>query len=289
MQAKVIENKNVHIISFFGLTFLISWSVWIPAGLFAPEQTALVLPGAWSPTIAALILTGFTTGKQGLKTLLKSVIKWRVHLVYYLFAILGILSVAILAIFVNLLFGGSLPEVGSIAANFGFPEDQAVLFLLFSPVVFLTTIFIGGPIAEELGWRGYAQPKLQEKIGAGNAGLVIGLIWSIWHVPLFIYFPAATGHLPIGYYIPLVTLLGVLFAWIYNRSNGSVLLCILLHAGVNFSVGVLGSDILTGDTRLLTIFVLLIALLVISLYKNIQSIRGRHFNDQKNKLASDQI
>lgn len=269
METKVVQTKDIHIIFFFVLTFLISWAIWIPAGLLAPEQSILVLPGAWGPTIAALILTGFTTGKKGIKTLLKSLIQWRVKRRYYLFAIIGVLGVAILAILVNLLFGGSLPDLESIAAKFGFPEDQANLFLLFSPIVFLTTIFVGGPIAEELGWRGYAQPKLQKKIGAGNAGLVIGLIWSLWHLPLFIYFPSATGHLPIGYYIPLVTMFGILFAWIYNRSNGSVLLCILLHAGVNFSIGVLGSDILTGDRQLLNIFVVLNAILAFILYRSL--------------------
>lgn len=266
MEGKASHNINVQILLFFTLTFVISWSIWIPAGLFAPKQFALILPGAWGPTLAALILTGFTTGKEGLKTLLKSLIQWRVKVRYYLFAIVGVLGVALLAILLNLLIGGSMPDLGSIASKFGFPEDQAAMFLLFSPVVYLTTIFIGGPIAEELGWRGYAQPKLQKKIGVGNAGLVIGLIWSLWHLPLIFYYPSATGHLPIGYYIPLVTLLGVLFAWIYNRSNGSVLLCILLHACVNFSIGVLGSDILTGDRQLLTIFTVLIALLATMLY-----------------------
>lgn len=253
-------------IFFFLLTFVISWSVWIPAGLFTPELYVLVLVGAWAPTISALTLTGLTTGKEGLKGLLKSLIKWRVKARYYLSAILGVLGVAVLAIIINLLFRGSIPELGAIAGKFGFPEDQAFIFLLFSPIVYISTIFVGGPIAEELGWRGYAQPKLQEKVGAGNAGLIIGLVWSLWHLPLFFYFPSATGSLPIAYYIPLVTLLGVLFAWIYNQSNGSVLLCILLHAGVNFSIGVLGSDILTSDTQLLLIFVLLIGLLVSVLY-----------------------
>lgn len=267
------QAEGLHITLFFVLTFLISWSIWIPAGLYAPQNSVLVLPGAWAPTLAALILTGFTEGKDGLRKLLKSLIKWRVKPRYYLFAIFSVLGIAVLAILINLLFGGSLPNLESIATRFGFPADQATLFLLFSPVVYITTIFVGGPIAEELGWRGYAQPKLQKRFGAGLTGLIIGFVWSLWHLPLFFYYPSATGNLPIEYYIPLVTLLGVLFAWLYNRTNGSVLLCILLHAGVNFSLGVIRSDLLTSDTQVLTIFISLTAVLAFIFYRNIQSVR----------------
>lgn len=82
---------------------------------------------------------------------------------------------------------------------------------------------------EELGWRGFAQPQLQASIGASRAGLIIGLVWSLWHLPLFYFLPSAVGGLPLLFYIPLVSAFGLLFAWLYNGSGGSVLLCIVLH------------------------------------------------------------
>lgn len=66
------------------------------------------------------------------------------------------------------------------------PEDRPLLFLAVTPVVYLTTIFVGGPIAEELGWRGFRQPRLQARIGSGYAVLVIGFAWSLWHLPLLL-------------------------------------------------------------------------------------------------------
>lgn len=113
---------------------------------------------------------------------------------------------------------------------------------------------------------------MQARMGAGLAGLTIGFIWSLWHLPLFYYIPSAVADLPIGHYIPLVSALGVLFAWLYNCTGGSVLLCILLHAGVNFSIGVIGVDALAADTGVLTIFVALLGALALVLYLQIRSV-----------------
>lgn len=258
---------------YFALCFVIAWAVWIPAGQWAPESDALVIFGAWAPTIAALLLTWLTGGWNGVRQLLRGFLRWRVAAKYYVFAILGVLGVALIAVGLYVLLGGAPPTVADIAAQFGLPAEQAYLFVVFFPIVFLTTVFVGGPIAEELGWRGYAQPRMQAKLGAGWSGLVIGFIWSLWHLPLFYYFPSGVAGLPLGYYIPLVTSLGVLFAWLYNHTGGSVLLCILLHAGVNFALGVVGGEVLSGDHGLLTIFVVLLVILALVIFVQIRSVK----------------
>jgi membrane protease YdiL (CAAX protease family) len=114
------------------------------------------------------------------------------------------------------------------------------------PVVFLGS-FLGGPLPEELGWRGFAQPRLQRRFGAGAAGGLIGLAWSLWHLPLLYYYPAATAGITLPYYLPLVVCFGVWFAWMHNQSGGSVFSTILLHAGVNFAFGTYGALDVTGD------------------------------------------
>ena len=268
------------IVSYFALCFIIAWSIWIPAGMFAPDTTILVLPGAWAPTIAALLLTWFSEGRVGVGKLLRGLFRWRVSAKYYVFAVFSVLGITVLAIVIHILLGGLTPEVGAIAVQFGIPKEKVFLFIAILPFIFITTIFIGGPIAEELGWRGYAQPRLQAQLGAGFAGLIIGFVWSLWHLPLFYYFPSAVGEIPVGHYIPLVSALGVLFAWLYNRTGGSVLLCILLHAGVNFTLGVIGKDILTTDSRVLTIFVVLMGLLAFFMSLQIRSVRGIHSSSQ---------
>lgn len=257
---------------YFGLSFALAWAVWIPAGLFAPGTTALVIPGAWAPTIAAVLVTWRTEGRRGLSALFGGLRKWRVHPGYYAVAIFGMLAVALLALGLHVLLGGSAPDLGEMASRFGLPPDRAELLIVLSPIIFLTTVVVGGPIAEELGWRGYAQPRMQARIGAGGAGLAIGGIWSVWHLPLFYYFPSAVAGLPLAYYVPLVSLLGVLFAWLYTRTGGSVLLCILCHAGVNFALGVLGAGALSENERLLAILVVMVGVGAAALHLQLRTV-----------------
>lgn len=270
---KQTRSKTYSLVIYFALCFIFAWSVWIPAGMLAPDTTSLAVLGGWAPTVAAVLLTWRTEGRDGIRELLRGLLKWRVRARYYLFAVLGVLGIALIAAGLNALLGGSFPELAAIAARFGIPAEPAYLFVAISPLVFITTIFVGGPIAEELGWRGYAQPRMQARMGAGLAGLIIGFIWSLWHLPLFYYFPSAVAGLPLGLYIPLVSALGVLFAWLYNRTGGSVLLCILLHAGVNFAFGVMGEDVMTADSRLLAIFITLVGVLALVLYLRIRSVK----------------
>lgn len=247
------------LVIYFILTFAIAWAVWMPVGMLVagPSVALLILPGVWAPTVAAVLITGLTEGRSGVRSLLGGFLKWRVGIHWYLFAILGGTAVAFVAIGIHVLWGGSAPTLDAVAGRLGLPPERANTLFAMLPIAFLGSIFVGGPIAEELGWRGYAQARLQPKVGAARAGAIIGFIWSLWHLPLFFFLPEATGDVPIFYYVPLVTAWGVLFGWLYVRTNGSVLLCVLFHAGVNFALGALGLVILTGSTRLLAIYVLL--------------------------------
>jgi membrane protease YdiL (CAAX protease family) len=125
-------------------------------------------------------------------------------------------------------------------------SEQLYIFL---PILYLSNIFIGGPIAEEFGWRGFALPKLQARIGALYAGLLIGVIWGLWHLPFFIFPEGASviGNIPFVWYLPLVTAWSVLFTWIYNNTNGSVLMMILFHAAINTTLGSLGLFQITSE------------------------------------------
>ncbi len=244
------------IATFFVLSYMFAWSTWIGVGLFVLNATtSLVVPGAWAPTAAALIVTALLDGRVGVRALLRSVLRWRVALRWYFIAALGPTTVALAAIFAHVLLGGTAPSLATIAARFGIASEDAALLFVLLPFIFIGTIFAGGPIAEELGWRGFAQPRLQAHIGPARAGVVIGVLWALWHLPLFFVVPAATGNIPLGWYVPLVTAFGVLFAWLYNRGGGSVLLCIVLHTGINFVVGALG--LVNNDPQLVGIFVVL--------------------------------
>jgi membrane protease YdiL (CAAX protease family) len=243
------------LLSFFVLSFVFAWGVWIITGLLNPGLLpAMALVGAWSPTLSALLITGVIKGKSGVSDLLKRGLQWRVSVKWYLIAFFSIAIIGLAGIGIHTALGGEMPRP---ALPGGMPVDQLYLFL---PVIYLINIFIGGPIAEEFGWRGFALPRLQSSIGAAWAAIVIGIIWGVWHLPFFLFPDAGlvVGNIPFGFYLPLVTAWSVLFAWIYNNTRGSVLLMILFHAAINTTLGSLGlANSLSGGFQLLIINLIL--------------------------------
>ena len=123
---------------------------------------------------------------------------------------------------------------------------------------------MGGPIAEELGWRGFALPRLQARIGALAAGLVIGVAWGLWHLPFFLFGEGASvvGGMPFVWYVLLIVAWSVLMTWVYNNTRGSVLLAILFHAAINTTMGSLGLAQASEGNQLLGLNVALTWLVV---------------------------
>jgi membrane protease YdiL (CAAX protease family) len=104
----------------------------------------------------------------------------------------------------------------------------------------VATIF-GGPLGEEIGWRGYALPRLTERFGLARASLALGLIWACWHLPVF-FIPGLDQYgqsFPV--YVLQVTALSVAMAWLYVHTNGSLLLAILMHSAINQSKDIVPS------------------------------------------------
>jgi uncharacterized protein len=115
------------------------------------------------------------------------------------------------------------------------PTDSE-LFLVF---------LVGGPLGEELGWRGYALPTMQERMGWRSAGLVLGFIWGVWHLPLFFIAGSSQNNGSMVVFFVLIMASSVFYTWLYNRSEGSVLPALVLHTASNtwpFVVPVLPSD-----------------------------------------------
>jgi len=109
----------------------------------------------------------------------------------------------------------------------------------------------------------------QKKLKHTQTGLLIGFLWSLWHLPLFYFLPQGVGHMPILPYFISMLAMGVIFSWFYNHTKGSVLLSILLHGGMNFAEGFLGADLLQDDTlRTIHIFFIVVLALVLSRRNN---------------------
>lgn len=246
------------VILFFVLTFLISWTLWSPLYFSKTISEFWALPGAWGPTIAAIILCYGEAGKRGVIELFGKIRITKVSFKYYLFALFVFLVLGVFSLGIYYTVGGQLPNMSAVLQGMGLENGQIVLAVILSPLFFLINTLLGGPIAEEFGWRGYAQPRLQKNFSPLQSGLIIGLFWSLWHLPLFMFLPKAVGQMPIMPYIPLMTAVGVIFSWLFNKTRGSVLLAILLHGGLNFSHGFLGASLLNGNKLLVGIQVALV-------------------------------
>ena len=186
-----------------------------------------ILFTAYTPTIAALLIAWRWPGAGGVRKLLKQVTRWRAHVGWYLIAILGPIPLLLLADLIYVMFGGAAPHQW-LALPSGTAEGGM------SAVLFTIGAVIAGAIGEELGWRGFGQQRLQAGIGALRAAIVIGLLWSTWHLwPVVV-----PGGLSLfdwtdfpQTYLRLIST-AVLYAWLYNSTGGSLLVVLVAHGSL---------------------------------------------------------
>jgi len=218
------------LISFFVLAYALAWWIWI---LYAFGITFLGPIFALGPFLAAIIVTALTGGKAGLKALLIRMVRWRVGLGWYAVALLLPVAVYLFAVSLNILFGAR----ASTAEQFG------SWYLIFPLFAYSLLFPLSGAFGEELGWRGYALPRVQTRLWALSAALVIGVIQTAWHLPLFMI-DRSTSPVPliVGYMG-----LGILATWVFNNTRGSVLMTMLLHASFNTNAGFFGQMFAGAD------------------------------------------
>lgn len=223
--------KKYPIGSFIFAAFAFSWIIWIIAILFIPENSQImwIVPGAYGPTVMAIVITAIASGRSGLKKMLSKLLIWRVSIAWYLVVFLLIPLIQLSGVFIyEILYPGS---IGRFA-----PEPLSVWLL-----TILLAIPIG-PLAEEIGWSGYLISRLQGRYDALNSGLILGLVWGLWHLPLFwAPFGVWVINNPVRLWSALVYIGGtvtlrIIYTWVYNNTRGSVLIAILLHAVSNASI-----------------------------------------------------
>ena len=182
----------------------------------------------YMPTLAAVIVTGATHGKEGVRALFRKLTIVRVGVGWYLFAIFGLAVMYVVVILLHNLFG-YLPDLPILSDKLP-PLSPLQLVLSIVPMF----IVIGLINGEELGWRGFALPRLQAKYNALTSSLILGVIWTIFHLPLFF---TVTGSSQadwsfVSFLISTVAM-SVLYTWMYNNTRGSVLMAYLFHAAAN--------------------------------------------------------
>lgn len=107
--------------------------------------------------------------------------------------------------------------------------SQEPVYLMLAAMMISTWVQAG----EEVGWRGYALPRLSERFGLAPASIILGIVWATWHLPLFFFPDSTTLGQSFPLYLLQVTAVSVTMAWLYWRTGGSLLLVMLMHAAVN--------------------------------------------------------
>lgn len=176
---------------FFVLAYGISWLIWAPLWLPAFGVSGLpVLPlhhalGALGPITAAFALVAWERGRVGVCELLARMVAWRDRLPWLGLVVVGPLLVLGIAIAAAFVFTDARPTLSGIGRSREFPSFSALGFVVYNVVSF--------GFGEEVGWRGYALPRLQARHSALGATLRLTLGWAVWHLPLFCYRPGYVG------------------------------------------------------------------------------------------------
>jgi membrane protease YdiL (CAAX protease family) len=205
------------LIIFFFLTFLISWSIIIPALYFVPEESQIffIIPAAFGPFISAIAIIRVSRGRAGLRQWLRGMFSLRIPVVLYLAGVFFFpVGIGLLHYFIYRFYGGE-PDF-----------SEAIPWFLYLAYLLPTALLTGGN--EEPGWRGFALPALLERFHPVISSLILGVIHALWHLPLMDHYDTT-----MGWYLFNLIPLTFIFNWFYIKSRYAVIPVMLLHAGVN--------------------------------------------------------
>ena len=214
---------------FFVLTFAVTWSLWLGAWAISRRSasypppgvgTVLFYLGVFAPAFVATWMTHRREGSKGVTALLNCLVQWDVGLRWYALALGYFAAVKLVAALIHRIAAGAWPRFGSES-----------IFLMVGAIMLSTLLF--SQSGEELGWRGYALPRLAARLGLGAASVVLGLIWAVWHLPLFFIPGIETTGQSFPLYALGVTALSVAIAWLYANTNGSLFLTMMMHSAIN--------------------------------------------------------
>lgn len=213
------------------LTFALTWTVWIvPAVFLGPGNGGLFglggpvfLLGVFAPGVVAIALTAYFEGRAGVARLLARIGRWQVGARLYLFAIGYLATTKLLAALIHRVAVGAWPAFGDTS-----------LPLILGGILVSTWVQAG----EEVGWRGYLLPRLATHLGLGVASVLLGVVWALWHLPLFFLQGSGSDGQSFPIYLLHVTTLSVAMAWLYWRAQGSLLLVMVMHASINNTTGI---------------------------------------------------
>jgi membrane protease YdiL (CAAX protease family) len=245
--------KRHPVVTYFILAFIISWGSMLivvgPGGFpCTPEEIESLMPAVIlavlaGPSISGIVMTGLISGRAGFRQLLLRLLRWRAGIAWYAAALL---IAPILMTAIPLALSLKLPEFlpGIITKS-----DKSSLLIMGIIAGLMAGIF------EELGWTGFAIPRLRLKFSVLSTGLIVGFLWGAWHY-IINYWSSGTptGTLAIDLFmhsiifsIGILSAFRVLMVWVYD-STESLLLVILMHMSLTSSNVIFVPQVITGAT-----------------------------------------
>lgn len=218
------------IFSYYALACGLSWLIQIPLALQAQGVIQSQLPFAlhylsgFGPLLSAAYMSWRLGGRQGLQGLFSRLTRWRVGLGWWMVALSPLFALVLLWLVARLIGGDPLTLLDLGRVEFLPNLGIGAAFL------WIATFGLG----EETGWRGFALPRLQAKRSALAATLLLWLMWSLWHLPLFFYMYEPS--ILVGWLIGLLAG-AITFSWLFNSTGGSVLMTVIFHGLFNFATG----------------------------------------------------
>src|SRR5499425_2775074 len=217
LMALIHTLKRRPVPAYFVLAYALSWVCWVPLALGKTWASfpfiVFAVVGNGMPSLLGIALTALLSGKTGLKELFGRLGRARVPLIWYAVVLLLIPALRLAAAGIPALLG------------------LATITVAFSGLTVLSGL--SAALLEELGWRGFALPRMQARRPAFTASLLLGALWASWHLPLTIAMGlplTAAGLTGFLFSLLMLTAWAVLFTWVYNNTNGSLFLMVLLHA-----------------------------------------------------------
>jgi membrane protease YdiL (CAAX protease family) len=222
------SGDRLGLIAFLVATFALPWGVWLSAvahdagrlGFHVPTGIAL-----WTlvlPTVGYLLLA---KGAGGIRAFAAGLVRWRVNAGWYAVALAGPVALTAAAVAVASMVG-DVP----VGASLALPE--AVGYLVFGVLLFGVT--------EEPVWRGITLSALQDRMTPLAACVVVGLVWGVWHTPLWFTDGASQQQWPYAGFIVFAVAESVLIGWVYTNTGRSILLAAVLHASTDASLAYSG-------------------------------------------------
>lgn len=244
---------------YIAVSFGFSWLLWLLMILSQHGMLGFKFPlnplGSFGPALGAIAVAAATGGRAGVRTLLFRLFQYRFPARWYLFAFFSFAGIcaAALALFYGI--SGSLPHLQNL--------NLWYMVLPFALIV----LVLGGPLGEEIGWRGFLLPGLQSRFNSLTAGVLVGFVWALWHLPLMFLKGTPQHDMNFAAFSLFVIACSILYTWLHDNTSGSLLAAILFHTSMNtlsvclgtalpdFEASKLGNYLLLGTAAIVAVAV----------------------------------